>query len=554
MRVVFDREAGETIGFAAAELESYLGRMLPELLEDAWTIRLGTAARPVAEKGTGESLHREPACELPDDEKRVRDGFRVQISADGGEILGNNDRSVLLGVYDYLHYLGCRFLLPGKAGECIPRIEREGLAADYTREASFFHRGVCIEGADSMENILDFIDWLPKVGYNSFFLQFKVPYAFLARWYHHEENPFREAEEFSYEDACACVEGLEAEVKKRGLMLHRAGHGWTGEVLGYETASWNQAEGRAALGEQKLAAKIGGVRRLYRGIPADTNLCYHSGEAVTAFADRVLDYAEKNKQADYLHIWLADEYNNVCECENCVKTTVSDQYVHLLNEIDRRLTEKGLAAKIVFLLYQELLWPPVKERLMNPDRFVLMFAPISRTFGKSYSLEGIPEKLPEYVRNRIRLPSGLGENLAFLRGWQRVFRGDSFVYDYPLGRAHYGDFGYVHISGIISGDIKRLKEMKLDGYISCQELRAALPNALPNYVMGYTLFSENADVQELEREYFAAAYGDGAEEAGAYLRKLSALECCDYINGKGGRTDPETAWRMQEILLSLIHI
>ena len=85
------------------------------------------------------------------------------------------------------------------------------------------------------------------------------------------------------------------------------------------------------------------------------------------------------------------------------------------------------------------------------------------------------------------------ENLAFLRGWQRLFHGDSFVYDYPLGRAHYGDFGYVHIARVISSDIKQLHKMGLDGYISCQELRVSSPNALPNYVMGYTLFDESAD-------------------------------------------------------------
>ena len=56
---------------------------------------------------------------------------------------------------------------------------------------------------------------------------------------------------------------------------------------------------------------------------------------------------------------------------------------------------------------------------------------------------------------------------------------------------------------MIGSDIKQLRKMGLDGYISCQELRVSLPNALPNYVMGYTLFDEAADTQALIREYFS---------------------------------------------------
>lgn len=526
MRVVYDRGASETIAFAAEELTSYLIKMAPELSGKDWEILLKTES-----DGTS-SVKDENDC------------FQICISEDGGVITGNSDRSILLGVYDYLHHLGCRFLGPGKACESVPLVTMADLAAKYEKKASFYHRGVCIEGADSYENIRDFIDWLPKVGYNSFFLQFKVPYVFMNRWYSHEQNPYRKAEEFTYADACACMEKLEEEIKKRGLMLHKVGHGWTGEVLGYETASWYPADEEPNQQTLQYAAEIGGVRGLYQGIPANTNLCYHSEDAIDKFASLVVEYAKKNPKVDYLHIWLADEYNNVCECEECRKTTVSDQYVALLNEIDRRLTAEKLDAKLVFLLYQELLWPPVKEKLKNPKRFVLMFAPISRTFEESYSLENISEKIPEYMRNRVVLPSSLGENLAYLKGWQEVFQGDSFVYDYPLGRAHYGDFGYVHISRIIHEDIKKLKSMGLNGYISCQELRVCLPNALPNYIMGYTLFDENADGEALIAEYFSTAYGKQAEKVKTYLEKLSDLCSCDYINGKGGRENKEMAERM----------
>ena len=269
-------------------------------------------------------------------------------------------------------------------------------------------------------------------------------------------------------DAERCCALFEAAMKKRGLLLHKVGHGWTGEVLGCETVgSWNPASGGISPDKRPLAAQIQGKRDFYMGIPANTNLCLSNPDTVNAFAELVVSYARRNPSVDYLHVWLADDYNNVCECAQCRQTTVSDQYVSLLNEIDRRLTEEKLNTRLVFLLYQELLWPPLKSRLNHPDRFVLMFAPISRTFEASYTLTGEKAAIPAFDRNHITLPTSLSQNLAFLRGWQAQFRGESFVYDYPLGRAHYGDFGYVGISRIIHQDIRKLRQMGLDGYISC---------------------------------------------------------------------------------------
>ena len=150
------------------------------------------------------------------------DSFTVEMDTSGGTITGSNPRSVLLGVYDYLHHLGCRFLTPIKETEVIPQISPEKLAASYSKKASFRHRGVCIEGANSIENVLDFIDWLPKVGYNSFFLQFKVPYIFLSRWYHHDKNPDAQPEEFTMADAEKCLKLFQQEMAKRDLLLHQA--------------------------------------------------------------------------------------------------------------------------------------------------------------------------------------------------------------------------------------------------------------------------------------------------------------------------------------------
>lgn len=517
--------AEEPLRFAAGELKRYLAQMLASETGGA---SIALAVRPDREPGRP-------------------DWFAVELDEAGGSITGNSGRAVLLGVYDCLRRLGCRFLAPIKGCEVVPPITRRALKLRYEHRASFYHRGVCIEGADSRENVLDFIDWLPKAGYNSFFLQFKTPYIFYARWYQHQRNPLRESEPFTSGDALAWMGEAEGELKRRGLLLHKVGHGWTGAALGYESVSWDADPAPLGADRRPLAAQVGGARGLWKGVPANTNLCFHNGDAVDAFAALVTDYAKVHPGVDYLHVWLADEYNNVCECGGCRGTTPSDQYVELLNEIDRRLTAEGLDTKLVFLLYQELLWPPVKARLANPDRFVLMFAPISRTFERSYTVERELPPIPAYERNRITLPTDLSENLAFLWGWREVFQGDGFVYDYPLGRAHYGDFGYVKLARVISGDVKQLKGLGLDGYISCQELRAGLPSFFPNYVLGRTLMDEGADVNQLLEEYFAAAYGEDWPLAADYLSRLSGLSSTDYANGKGPRRDGEIAARMEDI-------
>ncbi len=525
MKISYRRDASEVIRFAAKELEAYLKRMLNR--QPAFEIWLES----------------DRSC-FPESEK---DSYKICVSPKGGSITGINDRSVLLGVYDYLHTLGCRFLMPLKECETVPSIEEENLWADYEKCASFYHRGVCIEGADSFENILDYIEWLPKIGYNSFFLQFKTPYAFLARWYEHKENPYAAKEAYTPEDAIRDKSLLEQEAKKRGLLLHEAGHGWTGETLGYQTVSWDSENAPSDDRFVHRMAEINGKRALFMGVPANTNLCYHNADAIDAFAGLVVKYAKENPSVDYLHVWLADEYNNVCECADCQNTTISDQYINLLNEIDAGLIKEGLDTRIVFLLYQELLWPPVEKKLNHPERFVLMFAPISRTFEKSYEMDDRERELPEYKRNQITLPVNLAENLAFLKGWQQQFQGEGFIYDYPLGRAHYGDFGYVHIANVIHSDIQKIRQMGLNGYISCQELRAAFPNAFPNYVMGKTLFEKELSIQELTKEYFLACYGGNWQQVLRYLTDLSDLSSCDYVNGKGERKNQDIAGRMDKI-------
>ena len=159
--------------------------------------------------------------------------------------------------------------------------------------------------------------------------------------------------------------------------------------------------------EERLRNRIAllhGQRRLFGGIPANTNLCYASEDVQQALTGAVVAYAKAHPEADAVHFWLADTFNNLCECEACRASTLSDQYVRILNRIDAALTATRLATRIVFLLYQELLCPPREARISHPERFILMFAPISRSFETSYPRELPSGSCPTFPRNAMTLP------------------------------------------------------------------------------------------------------------------------------------------------------
>ena len=474
------------------------------------------------------------------------DAYVIRTTAEGGTLTASNERSLLQAVYRFFYHLGVRYLGPGRRYEWIPeKIDARTLVQDVTIRPSYRHRGVCIEGADSLQNILDMIDWLPKLGMNSFFLQFKEPVTFLRRWYEHTGNSLLAKEAFDPKQA---HEEMDRAMRDRGLLHHRVGHGWTGEVLEATADGWDREQKALPENILRLTAEVNGHRGLFGGVPLNTNLCMSDPEARNRFVQAVVSYAADHPEVNCLHVWLADDCNNHCECEACRRKTPTDWYIDLLNEIDERLTEEGLASRIVFLLYLELLWAPVESHLKNPDRFILMFAPISRSFEESYRNVGEVSEPPSFKLNHIQLPVGLAQNLAFLKPWQQVFAGDSFDYDYHLGRAHYGDLGYMRISRLLNEDIYQLNNLDLNGMIACQELRAGFPHFLPNYCMGYTLTERAFSFGDQEDEYFMAAYGDYAREVMEYLETLSRLTSPDWFNGKGPRRREDLIPRYEEAL------
>jgi Domain of unknown function (DUF4838) len=277
---------------------------------------------------------------------RFDDAVSIRTLVVRGAISGNNPRSVLLAVYRFLRELGCRWVRPGVDGEYLPLRASLDQAVEIVEVPSYRHRCVCIEGSVGPDHVVEMIDWLPKVGMNAYYVQFREGFTFFDRWQKETGG-----EPLTLDQARANVAIAAHEIKRRDLLFHAVGHGWTCDPFGMPGLGWEYPPPPVPEEVVPLLAEVNGVRALWGGIPLNTNLCYSNPGVRARMRDAIADYAREHPEADLLHVWLADGSNNSCECANCRDTLPSDFYVMLLNEVDAALAQRGLATRIVFLMY-----------------------------------------------------------------------------------------------------------------------------------------------------------------------------------------------------------
>lgn len=537
----------ETIAFAAEELARYFQQMQPgAFVEQREWVRYV----PHAGDGIWLGCFAELSAELPVvADPAVDDAISIHIEHGKGAIVGTNARSVLIGVYRFLREAGCLFLRPGLRGEWIPHKDVDSLTVQCVDCPDCRHRGICIEGAVAYENVRDIIDWIPKNGMNAYFIQFAVPHTFFDRWYRHLDSTVLQPEPFELADSARIAEKLGTEIKKRGLLYHAVGHGWTCEPFGVTGGGWEVRTEAIPEEFRAYLAQIDGKRELFEGIPLNTNLCYSNPEVQKRVTQAVAEYCVTHPQVDFLHMWLADASNNHCECESCAASRPADLYIQLLNQVDALLTEKGISTKIVFLLYYDLLWEPEKETIKNPDRFVLMFAPITRTYSDPlqcgpYENHGA---LAPYIRNHLEAPSSVSENLVRLSLWKRHFSGDSFLFDYHFMWDHFKDPLYYDMAKVLSEDLKYLSKIGLNGFVSCQCQRTFFPTGFPMAVLAELLWDSKRTKDDIEDAYFTAAFGEGRRVAQEYFQSLSGLFDPIYLRGEKGAVDSIAARNFRQI-------
>lgn len=509
----------DTVLFAAEEFARLVRKMDPAA-EATITTAAYVPGSNVLWIGLDENMPTPPAVEDP----AVDDSLYIQVENCSGVITGSNERSVLLAVYRFFRECGCAFLKPGQLGEFVPAQDSRLLKVSLSETPAYRHRGICLEGSNCYENVTDMIDFAPKLGFNAYFTQLFRPSFAFRRWYEHHNNPELVGEELKNEAVDAFVADYHKEITKRGLLHHRIGHGWASKVLGITSTAWHELNDESEVLPEcrDLVAFMGGQRKLYKGSGIDTNLCYSDERVQKLLADEVVAYAKENPDTRYLHFWLADQLNNQCECERCQQKRPADFYVQMLNRMDAALTAAGLDTKIVFLIYLDLLWEPETERIQNPDRFVMMFAPIRRSYSVPMASDTGRKQIP-YKRNGFQNPMEAGGALPYLKAWQQQFKGDSFIFDYHYMWDYINDPGCYQSLEIMAKDVEDFRSLGLNGFMSCQNQRVFMPYGLGMQVIADTLWTGKEDFAAQLEQYCRAAYGNDWALCAQYLQKLSGL-------------------------------
>lgn len=82
------------------------------------------------------------------------------------------------------------------------------------------HRIMCVEGAISIENALDMIEWLPKVGFNGYYIQPNKAPEYFENWYNHQMSTVKQPEQYTVEQTEEYVKLISVEIEKRGLYTY----------------------------------------------------------------------------------------------------------------------------------------------------------------------------------------------------------------------------------------------------------------------------------------------------------------------------------------------
>ena len=530
---IYKIRADHVVDFAAEELKKYLRTMMPEYGE------ISIEYDPDAKEGFRLGLLEDFGLPNEAPDSTMDDIVHIDTTDDGGILAGSNPRSVLFAVYRFLKLNGCRFLFAGIDGEYIPH--KPVTAQSYHKMADHRLRGHTTEGEPSAQNVMDYIDYHAKQELNYYGLL--GIYTYHDWHYRHWQNQgHRIPEPVSGEQVEQWKGMMEAELLKRGMFLVDGSHDLLAASIGLDYSEQTAyLQGKKEPTEEQISymAMINGKRGLFDKNILATNMCMSQARFRTRYVKSLADYAESHQYLGMMHVSLADGSRNHCECPECSKLRPSDFLIMIMNELDEELTRRNLPIKISFSNYVDQMFPPLQERIKNEDRFYLSSAPITRSYSSSIKEDTVYPPIKPYIRNNWDAPTTTEECAAYMKEWQKVFKGNCRMYEYHYWRPQYMDPGLSYISRRVYEDVLSMKYLNMNACIQDGSNKSFFPHGFHSHIYSETLMNRDCDYEAEQEDYFRHIYGDKDwKKVKAYLDGISECFGEKYMNGEEC-ADPE---------------
>lgn len=516
-----------TVGFAAEELKKYLLMMMPEVAQ------IAIDADVTAAGGFRLGLLEDFGIAAGDIDPVLDDIVHIDTTACGGILAGSNPRSVLFAVYRFLRLNGCRFLFPGAEGERIP--QKKVTPQKYHKLADHQFRGRTIEGRPSLEQVLVSLDYYAKGEINAFGCYGVSGYHHY--YYEHKNNSANREPEF-FDPALADTQWralYEAEAQKRGMLILSGEHEMIPNALGLsESDRFLYKEGKKELPPEVIPylAMLNGERKIHKNDILFTNVCMSKDDMRERMAQAVVAQIEARPQLSIYGCTVADTSNNHCECEACQKKIPSDWYVMILNRIDELLTEKGIATRILFAFYVDMIFAPETEKLNNPDRFIFQYCPISRTYTESLTEDSVYPEPIKYVRNKWEAPKSNEALMALFKKWQAVYSGPCTVFEYHYWIHQFRDPGMMAMARRVYEDVRSYKLTGMDGCMQDGSNKSFWPNGFMMHIYNESMVNRDCDYDAEVADFFASTYGENWQVARDYLQAVSDAFDHKYMCGE----------------------
>jgi hypothetical protein len=151
-----------------------------------------------------------------------------------------------------------------------------------------------------------------------------------------------------------------------------------------------------------------------------------------------------------------------------------------------------------------------------------MYAPIQRCYGHALDdpVCDDGESWPRPPLNQYGASSYNAFYVQRLKEWRAAFGGDSFAYDYHLMWANWQQMTDTRLARIYHQDLQHLRDLGLDGIVSCQSFRVFYPTGMAMNALAESLWNPDVPWEEMRARFLEAAYAEHGSYVGEYLDRL----------------------------------